>query len=41
MSRTGASAPVAPIARIRRRIAVAIASTSSGSNAAAAPIDCW
>ena len=31
----------APIACIRRRITVATASTSSGSNAAAAPIDCW
>ena len=41
MSSTGASASRAPIASIRRRIVVAIASTSSGSNAAAAPIDCW
>ena len=41
MSSTGASASRPPIASIRRRIVVAIASTSSGSNAAAAPIDCW
>ena len=41
MSSTGASASRPPIASMRRRIVVAIASTSSGSKAAAAPIDCW
>ncbi len=41
VSRTGASASRPPMASMRRRIVVAIASTSSGSKAAAAPIDCW
>ena len=41
VSITGASAWRAPISSIRRRRVVAIASTSSGSNEAAAPIDCW
>ena len=40
-SSTGASAWRAPVASIRRRSVAAIASTSSASHVAAAPIDCW
>ena len=41
MSKTGASACRAPVSSIRFRIVAATAVTRSGSNAAAAPIDCW